>query len=94
MPNIESMACGCPVITSNVFAIPEVVSDAAIILKDNTDPVELANRSIELIENRVLADGLITKGLKRSKDFSWTESANTVLNIYNKLIKNSGDKKC
>ena len=49
IPNIEAMACGCPVITSNAFAIPEVVGDAALILNDNKDPNELANKILQII---------------------------------------------
>jgi glycosyltransferase involved in cell wall biosynthesis len=89
MPNIESMACGCPVITSNAFAIPEVVGDAAVILKDNTDYMELSKKAIEVIENKKLAERLVIKGLKRSKDFSWITSAETVLRVYDDLINSA-----
>lgn len=85
MPNIEAMACGCPVITSNVFAIPEVVGDAALIMKDHTDPKELASKSLELLNNNELSAELISKGIKRAKRFSWKESAETVLNKYKEL---------
>lgn len=87
MPNIESMACGCPVITSNVFAIPEVVGDAALILDNNTDPEELTEKIFTLLENPSLVEDLREKGLKRAKEFSWEESATHVLNIYKELTK-------
>lgn len=87
MPNIEAMACGCPVITSNVFAIPEVVGDAALILDNNTDPDELTEKIFTLLENPTLVEELRVKGLKRVKDFSWEESANHVLKIYKELTE-------
>jgi glycosyltransferase involved in cell wall biosynthesis len=86
MPNIEAMACGCPVITSNAFAIPEIVGDAAVILKDNTDSHELCSKVFDVINNKELAQELVNKGYIRSKDFSWNKSAEVALSIYDKCI--------
>ncbi|KKK73890.1 hypothetical protein LCGC14_2889270, partial [marine sediment metagenome] len=87
MPNLEAMACGCPVITSNAFAIPEIVGDAALILENNLDPIELATKIIRIKENDILRNNLIEKGLERVKLFSWKESAQTVLDIYEKCLE-------
>ena len=87
IPNLEAMACGCPVITSNVFAIPEVVNDAALILKDNSDAVELADKINRLLSDKELRMDLIKKGLKRVKLYSWEKSASTVLEIYDKCLR-------
>ncbi|MBY8989915.1 MAG: glycosyltransferase family 4 protein [Candidatus Lokiarchaeota archaeon] len=86
MPNLEAMACGCPVITSKAFAIPEIVGDSALILKDNSDPTELADKIIQLLSDEVLRKTLIKKGLERIKLYSWEESALTVLDIYKKCV--------
>ena len=86
IPNIEAMACGCPVITSNSFAIPEIVGDAAIILKDKRDPVELAKKMKMILEDDNLRKSLINKGLKQAKLYSWNKSANIVLNTYKKCL--------
>jgi len=88
MPNLEAMACGCPVITSNAFAIPEIVGDAALILKNNMDPVELSNKVIQILEDENLRKTLIKKGLERVKLYSWRESAQTVLETYEKCLEN------
>ncbi|MFW9881231.1 MAG: glycosyltransferase family 4 protein [Candidatus Thorarchaeota archaeon] len=88
IPNLEAMACGCPVITSNVFAIPEIVGDAALILKDNKDPVELADKVIEILEDEYLQKSLIQKGLERIKLYSWRASAKIVLDTYEKSLEN------
>ncbi|TKJ20181.1 MAG: glycosyl transferase family 1 [Promethearchaeota archaeon Loki_b32] len=87
IPNIEAMACGCPVITSNAFAIPEVVGDAALILNDNRDPSELANKIIQIINDTNLRNNLINKGFERVKKFSWKKSAQTVLDTYEKCLQ-------
>ncbi|MFX0043508.1 MAG: glycosyltransferase family 4 protein [Candidatus Hodarchaeota archaeon] len=87
IPNLEAMACGCPVITSNAFAIPEIVGDAALILNDNMDPIELSNKVIHILEDENLRKSLIKKGLERVKSYSWKESARTVLNTYDECLK-------
>ena len=87
MPNLEAMACGCPVITSNAFAIPEIVGNAALILKNNSDHNELASKMLEVLENDDLRMSLIKKGLERVKLYSWKESAQTVLKVYDKCLK-------
>ncbi|MFX1573970.1 MAG: glycosyltransferase family 4 protein [Promethearchaeota archaeon] len=87
MPNLEAMACGCPVITSKAFAIPEIVGNAAILLENNSDPIELANKIVRLLEDDVLKNDLIKKGLERVKLYSWKKSAQIVLNIYEKSLE-------
>ncbi|OQY40898.1 MAG: hypothetical protein B6229_00535 [Spirochaetaceae bacterium 4572_7] len=88
MPNIEAMACGCPVITSDAFAIPEVVGDAAIILNDNTNPNELSQKIIDIVTDNSLSNKLIEKGLIQSKKYSWENSANMVLTSYDNILNN------
>lgn len=87
IPNIEAMSCGCPAITTRVFALPEIVGDAAMLLDNPKDYKTLAEIMIEVTENRELRDSLIEKGLKRCRDFSWVESADHILKTYKKLIK-------
>ena len=86
MPNLEAMACGCPVITSKAFAIPEIVGNSALILKDNLNPNELADKINILLDNEDLRISLIRKGLERVKLYSWENSARTVLEIYEKCL--------
>ncbi|MFX1363504.1 MAG: glycosyltransferase family 4 protein [Promethearchaeota archaeon] len=86
IPNLEAMACGCPVITSNAFAIREIVGDAALLLEDNSNPEELAKKIILLISDKKLRDEFIKKGLARLKLFSWEKSAQTVLKIYERCL--------
>lgn len=87
IPNLEAMACGCPVITSNAFAIPEIVGDSALILEDNSNPKELAEKIMSLLENKDLRKYLIIKGLERVKLYSWEKSAQTVLKTYEKCLE-------
>jgi glycosyltransferase involved in cell wall biosynthesis len=89
MPNVEAMACGCPVITSRVFAIPEIVGDAALIMDDPTDSAELAARLQQLVKDERLRAKLIERGLERVGMFSWEASARKLLEVYESLTPQS-----
>lgn len=85
MPNLEAMACGCPVITSNVFAIPEVVGDAAIVLTDPLDAGALVEAIRQVVYDPALRERLIERGFQRVKQFDWEESARNVMRVYEGL---------
>lgn len=85
MPNLEAMACGCPVITSAVFAIPEVVGDAALILKDPADWRGLAELLVDVVQDKEVRATLVERGLRRASSFSWEQSAQTLLSVYRQL---------
>ncbi|MDA3850444.1 MAG: glycosyltransferase family 1 protein, partial [Spirochaetaceae bacterium] len=87
MPNLEAMACGTPVITSSVFAIPEIVEDAALLLDNEKDSKELQNKMEYLQNNPQIKELLIQKGFNRVKDFSWHTSAKTIISVYDELLK-------
>lgn len=81
LPVIEAMACGCPVITSNNSCLPETAGDAAI-LADPYDIDEIANYLIELSENIDKRNDLKHRGFLRSADFSETNAAIRLTNLY------------
>ncbi|MGN6392916.1 MAG: glycosyltransferase family 4 protein [Gemmatimonadales bacterium] len=74
IPLVEAMACGCPVITSNVSACPEVVGDAALVV--HPDDVDgMAEAMTRLLREPGLAETLRARGLARAREFSWERSA-------------------
>jgi len=84
LPPLQAMACGTPVITSNISSLPEVVGDAAI--KINPDDLgELKNSIKCLYKNEEKRDKLIKKGLENAKKFSLENAALNVLSLYNSL---------
>ncbi len=74
LPPLEAMACGVPVLTSNVCALPEVVGDAAVLV-DPTDVEGIAEGIRRLTEDGALRDTLRRKGLERARQFSWDKTA-------------------
>lgn len=73
LPPLEAMACGVPVLTSNVCALPEVVGDAAILI-DPLSVEDIAGGLKALVANSAQRARLREKGLVRSKAFSWEET--------------------
>lgn len=84
IPLLEAMACGCPVLTSKTGSPPEVVDDAALLV-DPSNPNEIAEGIIRLINNEGARDALIQSGLERAASFSWEKTAREVLSV---LVKN------
>ncbi|MBL6992212.1 MAG: glycosyltransferase [Bacteriovoracaceae bacterium] len=85
MPPLEAMACGIPVITSNTSSLPEVVSDAGIMV-DPTDVSSLCDSMYRLLQDRELWHRMRNMGLERSKLFSWEKAARETLAVYDEAL--------
>jgi glycosyltransferase involved in cell wall biosynthesis len=85
---VEAMACGTPVITSNVSSLPEVAGDAAILLEP-TDAEGMVNAIIHLKQDPSYHKALSNKGLIRSELFQWGRTAEQVAQAYEKLLASS-----
>jgi len=68
LPVIEAMACGCPVITSNVSCLPETAGDAAILCPPD-DIDALGNHILSLLNDNEFRVSLIAKGKARAEEF-------------------------
>ena len=74
IPILEAMACGTPVITSNVTSLPEVAGDAALFVAP-TDVLALSSAMARIANEPELAHDLSVRGLARSRSYSWDRSA-------------------
>jgi glycosyltransferase involved in cell wall biosynthesis len=74
LPPLEAMACGVPVLTSNVCSLPEVVGDAAVLVQP-LDVEEIAEGIRRLVRDTALQSQLRERGLRRARLFSWEETA-------------------
>ncbi len=81
MTLLEAMACGTPVITSNVTSLPEVAGDAGILVNP-TDVEGIVEAVCRLTNNPEYRKILIDKGFDRVKLFTWEKTAEQVAKIY------------
>ncbi|MBW1981212.1 MAG: glycosyltransferase family 4 protein [Deltaproteobacteria bacterium] len=86
LPLVEAMACGCPVISSNVSAIPEVVGDAGLLIKDPLDQSMLADAIEQVIGDETRQQQMHLKGIERATRFSWRKTARETLKIFTELL--------
>jgi glycosyltransferase involved in cell wall biosynthesis len=84
LPILEAMACGCPVVTSNVTAMPETAGGAAV-LCDPSDPASIAKAILEATGPG--RDGLIDQGLRRAGQFTWSATAASTLDVYREVAE-------
>lgn len=86
LPPLEAMSCMTPVITSNLTSIPEVTSDAALLINPhNID--ELSYSLLTLLNDDALKDKLSKKGYERSLQFTWADTCKKTLSAYEKILQ-------
>ncbi len=87
IPILESMACGTPVITGNVSAMPEIAGEGCATLVDAFDSDSIANKLIELEETPELYAQQVSYGRERVKEFSWRKAADKTLKLYRNIYE-------
>lgn len=81
IPILEAMACCCPVAASNAASLPEVGGDAAVYF-DPGDRGDMCEKIDIVLKSEETRKTLITKGLKKYKEFSWEKLAKQTLEVY------------
>jgi glycosyltransferase involved in cell wall biosynthesis len=81
LPVLEAMACGVPVVTSNVSSMPEIAGDAAFLV-DPYDVDGIAQGLERVLVDRALRERLAEEGPKRSQPFTWERTARETLAAY------------
>ena len=84
LPPLEAMACGAPVVTSNVSSLPEITGDAAILV-DPYDAASIADGAARILSDPALRDELRVKGIARAREFSWERSVARTREIYQEV---------
>jgi len=86
LPPLEAMACGTPVVASNVSSLPEVVGDAA--MQINPENVfDIARGIREVLLDEELRARMVRRGREQAARFSWSWTARQVLEIYKEVVE-------
>jgi glycosyltransferase involved in cell wall biosynthesis len=86
LPPLEAMACGTPVITSNVSSLPEVVGQAGL-MHDPNDFSALTAGIVRLLGDADAREHFKHAGLKQSSSFSWERAARETQSVYDEVFE-------
>ncbi|MFN8004690.1 MAG: glycosyltransferase family 1 protein [Acidobacteriota bacterium] len=81
LPPLEAMACGTPVITSNISSLPEVAGSAALLI-DPLNEQELAAALQRILNDQPLRARLRAEGVRQAAKFTWRDAAEKTLQLY------------
>lgn len=80
LPVLEAMACGTPVLTSNVSALPETAGDAAVLV-DPADVGAIGDGIARLLTDGALRERLRRLGAERIRAFDWERTARGTVEV-------------
>jgi glycosyltransferase involved in cell wall biosynthesis len=86
LPPLEAMACGAPVITSDVSSLPEVVGKAGLTHAPN-DARALTEAMAKLLGDETTREHFRREGMKQAAKFSWERAARETQSIYNEVSR-------
>ena len=81
IPVVEAMACGTPVITSNLSSLPKVAADAPLLV----DPYAVDDNAAAMLKvwsDPALAHEFAERGKVNARRFSWDRTARETLEVY------------
>jgi glycosyltransferase involved in cell wall biosynthesis len=85
IPITEAMACGTPIVTSNVNGLKEIAGDAALLV-DPSDTESISEAICRVLSDSNLRTTLSEKGLARSSNFTWEACAKKTLALLESLM--------
>jgi D-inositol-3-phosphate glycosyltransferase len=90
MVALEAMACGTPVVASQIGGLAYLVQDGVTgFTVPVDDPVELANRLSSLIKDPNLRDRMGKQAVQAAQDYTWDKIASKLVAVYDGLLNNS-----
>lgn len=85
LPVAEALACGCPVVTSDRSAMPEVTAGNALHV-DPYDDRAIADALVRLASDEALRADLRARGLARARELVWRKTAEQTLEVLRELV--------
>ncbi len=86
LPPLEAMACGAPVITSDVSSLPEVVGKAGLTHSPN-DARALTEAIARLLGDETTREHFRRAGMKQASEFSWERAARETQSVYEEVLR-------
>jgi glycosyltransferase involved in cell wall biosynthesis len=86
LPPLEAMACGAPVITSDVSSLPEVVGKAGLTHAPNNARA-LTEAMAKLLGDETAREHFRREGLKQAAKFSWERAARETQSVYEEVLR-------
>ncbi|MEA1937297.1 MAG: glycosyltransferase family 1 protein [Patescibacteria group bacterium] len=84
-PVLEAMACGTPVICSDVSSLPEITNGGA----QTVNPYDIdgiKNAILKVLDNDKLREEMKKKGLEQAKKFHWKKTAEETVRVYKEVV--------
>ncbi len=85
LPPLEAMACGSPVVSSSVTAMPEVLGDAAFLVEP-TDSERIFEATRRILSEPEIARDFMLRGRQKAREHTWKEAARHTLLAYQKAM--------
>ncbi|MGA2964995.1 MAG: glycosyltransferase family 1 protein [Terriglobales bacterium] len=85
-PLVEAMSSGLPVVASDLPVHREICGDAGVFFP-RFSAAALAERVLQIQQSPELAENLSRNGLRRSRDFSWSEHVERLLALAEELVR-------
>jgi glycosyltransferase involved in cell wall biosynthesis len=85
LPPLEAMAHGAPVLTSSVSSLPEVFSQAALMVNPE-NIFEIARGIKQILTEDDLRETLVRRGYELVQKYSWERSAEQVREVYRSVV--------
>lgn len=86
LPVLEAMACGCPVVASDIPSFREFAGDAVV----RVNPLsieEISSACLSILDNEEQRGELIAQGLRRAREYSWDKTTKSIVSLYTELMK-------
>jgi glycosyltransferase involved in cell wall biosynthesis len=83
-PVVEAMACGTPVVCSDIPVLREIAGDAALLTHPDDVP-GMATQLLRAVTDPTLRSQLIARGTIQARKFTWTDAARKTMALYQEL---------
>jgi len=85
LPVLEAMACGTPILTSNVSSLPEVAGDSGMTLSPDDEAI-WTDALKQVYQDSEWRESAREQGIQRAQQFTWERTAQLTIDSYRKAL--------